>query len=107
MIEKSMGKRIQQYRKKKGITQEKLAEMLGLSTNHISALECGKYGVKPELLVNIINILGCTADDIFCDVIDNGYKMRASRLSDDLDKLPIEARERILDVVESLIKTYQ
>ena len=107
MIEKSMGKRIQQYRKKKGITQETLAEMLGLSTNHISALECGKYGVKPELLVNIINILGCTADDIFCDVIDTGYKVRACRLSDDLDNLPIEARERILDVVESLIKTYQ
>ena len=107
MIEKSMGKRIQQYRRQKGITQEKLGEMLGLSTNHISAPECGKYAVKPDILVNIINILGCTADDIFCDVIDNGYKVRSSRLTDELDKLPIEDRERILDVLESLIKTYK
>ncbi len=107
MIEKSMGKRIQQYRKQKGITQEKLGEMLGLSTNHISALECGKYGIKPELLVNIINILGCTADDIFCDVIDTGYKIRASRIADELDNLPVESRERVLDVLETLIKTYQ
>ena len=81
--------------------------MIGLSTNHISALECGKYGIKPEILVSIINILGCTADDIFCDVIDTGYKMRASRLSDELDKLPQESRDRILDVLESLLKTYK
>ncbi len=107
MIEKSIGKRIQEYRKQKGLTQEKLAEMLGLSTNHISALECGKYGTKPELLVNIINILGCTADDIFCDVIDTGYKIRASKLSDELDKLHRESRDRILDVLESLLKTYK
>ena len=107
MIEKSIGKRIQQYRKKKGITQEKLGDMLGLSPNHISALERGKYAVKTDILVHIINILGCTADDIFCDVIDTGYKVRSSRLSDELEKLPSEDRYRILDVLESLIKTYK
>lgn len=106
MIEKSIGKRIAQYRKAKKLTQEKLAESVGLTTHHLSAIERGASGVRIEVLVQIINFLGCTADDIFCDVIDSGYKSRASRISDSVEKLSPENRDKVFDVLETLVKTF-
>lgn len=106
MIEKSIGQRIAQYRKAKKLTQEQLAESVGLTTHHLSAIERGASGVRTEVLVQIINILGCTADDIFCDVIDSGYKSRASRLSDSVEKLSPENRDKVFDVLEALVKTF-
>lgn len=74
MVEKDVGKRIQRFRKKKGLTQEQLAEMINMSPNHLSAIERGVYGVKLDTLVQIINCIDCTADDLFADVINCGYK---------------------------------
>ena len=47
------------YRKKKGITQEKLAEELGISRQHIASVEApGMHrGVSLELLFNIADVL--------------------------------------------------
>ena len=104
MIEKAIGKRVQEFRKKKGLTQQDFAEMLGLSTNYLSALERGIYNIKNELLVQIINLLECSADDLFCDVIDTGYRVRASRLSDRIEKLPPEEQAKIFSVVEAMIQ---
>lgn len=104
MIEKAIGKRIQEARKKKGLTQEKLAELIDVTPHFLSALERGIYNIKLDTLVQIINHLDCTADDIFCDVINNGYKARSSRLSDKIEKLNPEEQARIFDVVDAMIK---
>lgn len=105
MDEKSIGKQIQYFRKKKGLTQEQLAEMIGKSPNHLSAIERGAYGIKLDTLIQIINCLDCRADDIFADVITNGYKIKSSRLSDELEHLSTEEQSRIFDVVETMIES--
>ncbi len=104
MIEKAIGKRVQEFRKKKHLTQQTFAEMLGISTNYLSALERGVYNIKNEMLVQIINLLDCTADDLFCDVIDNGYRVRASRLSEQIEKLSPEEQAKIFAVVEAMLQ---
>ena len=103
MIEKSIGERIKEQRLRNKLTQEQLSEKLGISKNHLSAIERGVYRVQIETLVMIINCLGCTADDLFCDVIDNGYKIRSSRLSERIAKLPPEEQNRILAVVNTMV----
>ena len=105
MIEKSIGKRIQEYRRKKKLTQEQLAELIDVTPHFLSSLERGIYNIKLDTLVQIINHLDCSADDIFCDVVNNGYKTRACQLSDMIEKLSPEERSRVLDVVEALVKT--
>lgn len=104
-MERQIGKRIQEARKMKGLTQEALAERLDISTNHLSALERGVYGVKIDKLVQIINVLGCSADDLFQDVICTGTQHQASLLSEQLATLPIEEQRRILDVVATMIRS--
>lgn len=47
------------YRKKKGITQEKLAEALGISRQHLASVEAPgmNRGISLELLFNIADVL--------------------------------------------------
>lgn len=40
---KYLGKRIKEVRKAKGITQEKLAEIIGIETGSLSAIESGRH----------------------------------------------------------------
>ena len=104
LIEVLIGKRIKEQRKKNKLTQEQLSEKLGISKNHLSAIERGVYRVQIETLVMIINCLGCTADDLFCDVIDKGYLIKSSRLSEKIEKLSPEEQNRILAVVDTLVE---
>ena len=105
MIEQEIGRRIKEIRKQKKIPQEKLAEMIGISPNYMSALERGAYNIKLELLVQIIDCLDITADDLFRDVIKNGYVNRSSRLTDEIEKLPVDEQTRIFEVLEVLLRT--
>ena len=102
MVQKLIGKRIKMYRMAKGLTQEELAEKIGLSRNYYSAAERGVYSLNLDKLVEIINILDCSADEIFADVINNGYKVKSSLLSEKIASLSKEDQERILAIVDTL-----
>lgn len=56
-IKKSIGKKIQQIRKQQGITQEKLAEMIGIEVPSMSNLETGKYAPSTETLQKLSEVL--------------------------------------------------
>ncbi len=54
MLDKSLlGKRIKELRKCKGMTQELLAEKVGIDSKHLSRVECGKNAPSFELLNRI------------------------------------------------------
>lgn len=103
----SIGKNIRKFRKLKGMTQEQLAEMVGVSVNHISCMERGVYNASIETLVKLINSLECTADDLFADLIEHGYKQKASRLSDEIEQLDKTEQKKIFDVVEVMVRNAQ
>lgn len=104
-MEKIIGKRIQEFRKKKGMTQEELSEVIDISPHYLSALERGIYNIKLETLVKILNTLGISADEVFCDVVNKSCAVTSSRLSERLESLPTEEQERILAVVDTMIKS--
>ncbi len=54
MIEKDIGKRIQEYRKKKDFTQEQLTEKIGISTHHLSAIILLCYFLSNNTIINTI-----------------------------------------------------
>ena len=98
-----VGKRIQKLRQQKGFTQQQFSEMVGISTNYLSDLERGVSSPRMDKLVAIINALGCSADEVFADVLENGYQVRASRLTDELAALPPQEQERAFAVLEAFI----
>ena len=56
-IKKLLGKRIKEIRNKRGITQEKLAEMIDIGTPNISYIETGKNAPSIETLGKIAKAL--------------------------------------------------
>ena len=64
-LKKELGKNIQKYRKLNRITQEKLAEIVGVEINSISSIETGKYFPSPENLVKIANALNTNISNLF------------------------------------------
>lgn len=105
MIQKAIGKRIQEHRKQKGLTQEALAEAINLTPHYVSALERGIYNIKLGTLVTILNCLDCSADDVFCDVVKKSSSIKANQLSEKLDAIPFEEQKKIFDVIETMIKS--
>ncbi len=64
-LKQKFGMRLQEIRKSKGFTQEKLAEKIGVDTPHISNIERGKYFVSAETLENLANALNVQPKDLF------------------------------------------
>lgn len=59
-----MGRRIMVRRKGLQLTQEELAEQMGVSTQMISNLELGKKAIRPENLSRLCGILQVSSDFI-------------------------------------------
>lgn len=65
-LKKELGKNVQKYRKLNRITQEKLAELIGVEINSISSIETGKYFPSPDNLVKIASALNIEISELFC-----------------------------------------
>ena len=67
---KVIGKKIQEARKKKGYTQEYVAEKIDKSIDIYRCIENGRSVGSVVSLLNICNILEITMNDIFYDLLD-------------------------------------
>ena len=68
MSKNVLGKKLQQIRKSKNITQEKLAELSGINEKHISKIETGIYFPTYNTLSKILKALDLNIDDIGIDI---------------------------------------
>ena len=100
----SIGRNIRKFRLANKLRQEDLAEKTDLSVNYIGMLERGEKIPSLETFIDIVNVLGVSADMILADVVDTGYMVRSSLLTEQLEKLSPEERKRIYDVVDTLIR---
>ncbi len=67
-----MGCRIRLRRKELGITQETLAETLGISPNHLSGIETGTQNPSIRLFADICGALDVTPDYLLLGSIHAG-----------------------------------
>jgi transcriptional regulator with XRE-family HTH domain len=100
----SIGKKIRYYRETKKWTQEDFAEKAGLSLTYVGMIERGEKVPKLETFINIANVLGVSADILLADVLKNGYQIKTSLLSEKIDKLTAEQRDKIYAVIEAMLK---
>lgn len=96
-----MGKRIAQQRKEKHMTQEQLAEKMGVSLQTISCIELGKKAVRPENLANLCNYLSVSADYI---LYGTRNEQQMTETVAKLSTLDIEAYKAVQELVNLLYK---
>ena len=101
-IDNVLGEVFKEYRVKNKLTQEKIAEKLGISVKYISRIENGTGGVKVETLVNYMNILGITPNVIFEKLIVNKQLESQLQLSKKASKLSEEKIDFVVSVIDLL-----
>ncbi len=103
-IDKVLGEIFKEYRVKNKLTQEKIAEKLGISVKYISRIENGTGGVKVETLVNYMNILGISPNVIFENLIVNDNLKPQMLLSKKASELPDDKINFVISVIDLLEK---
>ena len=79
-INTEIGKNIQAARDRAGYTQEALSELMGMTPNHLSAIERGASGISLESLQKLCRILGVSSDQlIFGDTAPNDETLHLAR----------------------------
>lgn len=64
-IKKLLGQRIKEIRKSKGMTQEQLAELVGIGTSNISYIETGKFAPTIENFEKIVKALEVEPQELY------------------------------------------
>ena len=104
-IYKTLGEVFKTYRIKNHLTQENIAEKLGISVKYISRIENGTGGVKLERLVNYLNILGILPNIAFYKLIKNeklSYQLELSKKVEDLSDSEIKFLIEFIDLMKNL-----
>ena len=103
-----LGNRIKQKRIEKKLTQEQLAEIIGLTSVYISHIECGSGKSSIETLVKICNALDTTPDLLLIDSIENSKNIYIDKdISLKLDQCTANEIKFISDFISLLIKDKQ
>jgi len=102
-IKKEVGEKIKRFRKKNGFTQEKLAEIVDISSRNLSNIELGISYPKPETLEKIVIALDMTTEELF----SNDNLKTNDELLNDINKFISEAKtDRLkLEKVYKILKT--
>lgn len=63
----AIGQRIRKHRKAHRLSQEELAEKVGISVTHMSHIETGNTKLSLPVLVDLADVLGVRTDDLLFD----------------------------------------
>lgn len=108
----SLNENIKQYRIKNGLTQEQLAQKLGLKQYVIAKYENGSSNPSLDLAPKICEVLNITLDELYGiesslsaeSKPKRAKNSRAVQMQEIFDKLTPEVQRAILKQVKGLIK---
>ena len=100
-----VGEQVRRIRKSRGITQERLADLSGLSFSYISDVERGTRNISLESLGRIIEALGIKPAQLFIEPSSPAALL--SETEDKLATLNLLLSDRRADEVEFIIKVAQ
>lgn len=105
-FEKLFGKNVKKYRKAKGLSQERLAEMLGVTPEAVSKIETGKRFVTSDTLTKIVNALEIEPHELFLFENSKSTKVIYNNLLKILKTEKIKNDSKFLLLIYELIKEH-
>lgn len=103
-----LGNRIREYRKKRGFSQEILAEKSGVSTNTISRIEGGQMAMSVGILQKIVKALGVDANTLLGVSTEvNETKIWVSAFSSRVQELKENEQEILKHTMNALIESME
>ena len=80
-----IGQRIRKFRKAYRLSQEQLAEKVGISTTHMSHIETGNTKLSLPLFVKLANVLSIQTDELLYDTPQKNKTAIKGELEEILD----------------------
>lgn len=99
---KLIGQRIKEKRKEAGLTQEQLAERLGISQVYASQIERGVEEPNLQMLEQICITLDCPLEYLIAGVIKGQKDYRECEIESLIEKTPEDIRNKIVDIIKIL-----
>ena len=97
-----IGQRIRKFRKACGISQERLAEAVGISSTHMSHIETGNTKLSLPVLVGISEILEVQTDALLYDRPHITKTSLADEIASILDSCPSRDMLILLDTLKAV-----
>ena len=101
-----IGEKLKELRHKNGVTQDQLAEMLGVSSQSVSRWELGICYPDLELLPVIANYFDITLDDLVGMNKIRSEEMRISIFTEALNFEREEQWDKAIEVLRNALKTF-
>jgi len=101
---KGIGLRIKAARQVKKLTQEQVAEMCDVSTQHISNIENNKTKVSLPLLIDIANVLDVSLDELVCEVLLRSEAVYAKEVAEIFDSCDINETRLLVQALKTTKK---
>jgi len=103
-----VGQTIANTRKKRGLSQEALAELMGISRKQVSDYERGVANLNHEMVIRFSLALGVTSDELLglkqVTSEENAIPLRFTRRMRELQALPEDKKKVILKLLDELIR---
>ncbi|MBQ9785651.1 MAG: helix-turn-helix transcriptional regulator [Clostridia bacterium] len=104
---KLIGSRIKSIRKTQNMTQEQLAEHLGVSVGYISQVERGITKINLDLLASITGVLSCDLSELVAGAAAGTKNYLSAEIAADFDKLNTENKRLAVSFIRLLLETHQ
>lgn len=98
----AIGQRIRKNRKAHMLSQEALAEKVGISTTHMSHIETGNTKLSLSVFVDIANALEIRADDLLHDITESSRGSAIESILQLLDTCTTQQLKIIDDILHAL-----
>ena len=102
-----IGKSIQECRKRKGIKQEDLASLSGISSAFVSAIERGVKEPSLKNFIMIANALNVSPNELLAESPEVTFDIQSTEINQTLESLHPQDRTAILKVVRVMADNAQ
>ena len=102
-LKKDFGKRLKELRKSQGLTQEQLAEKIGMDTQNLCKMENGSHFPQTKNLYKIAKVLDIEVKDLF----DYGHFMQREKLVSEITDYLNKAATKELEFIYKIIKSFK
>ncbi|MDA8383499.1 MAG: helix-turn-helix transcriptional regulator [Betaproteobacteria bacterium] len=104
---KEMGARIAQARKDQGLTQQQLAEQLGIAQQTLAHYEVGRLRLPASMLPTLAQTLELTTEELLGQSVKHvGKRGPASRLQQQIERigqLPKAKQRFVMEMIETVL----
>lgn len=100
-----IGQRIRQARKARGLSQEKLAEIIGISTTHMSHIETANTKMSLPTFAEIASVLEMRTDELLYGDKPKNRNISMDSIAELLDNCTVQQIRIIEDTVKALRKS--